>query len=79
MAMWCVRGDEPSQTLLHRTRLSRVMVPLGTQLTEASERRRTRWPGKEAATRLELKIGRLAVNDDFDKNRYAGSARATNS
>lgn len=32
-------------------------------------------PGHEAATRLEFKLGRLAVVDDFDRNRYANSAR----
>jgi hypothetical protein len=53
---------------------ARFMVPVGPQVT-AVERAQDQIPGTEAATRLELKVGRLAVNDDFDKNRYAGSTR----
>jgi high affinity Mn2+ porin len=52
----------------------RFMVPLGSEVT-AVERAQDQIPGKEAARRLEFKIGRLAVSDDFDKNRYAGSTR----
>jgi high affinity Mn2+ porin len=53
---------------------ARFMVPLGPEVTPV-ERAQDQIPGTEAATRLEFKVGRLAVNDDFDKNRYAGSAR----
>jgi len=53
---------------------ARFMVPLGSQVTPV-ERAQDQFPGTEAATRLEFKIGRLAANDDFDKNRYAGSTR----
>jgi high affinity Mn2+ porin len=53
---------------------ARFMVPLGPQITPV-ERAQDQVPGTEAATRLELKVGRLAANDDFDKNRYAGSTR----
>jgi high affinity Mn2+ porin len=52
----------------------RFMVPLGTGLTHL-ERAQDQVPGREATTRLEFKVGRLAVDDDFDKNRYAGSTR----
>ncbi len=52
----------------------RLMLPLGASVT-AVEHGQDQIPGTEAATRLELKIGRFAVNDDFDKNRYAGSTR----
>ena len=52
----------------------RFMLPLGPEVT-AVERGQDQLPGTEAATRLELKIGRLAVPDDLDKNRYAGSTR----
>ncbi len=53
---------------------ARFMVPLGPGVT-AVDRGQDQVSGHEAATRLELKVGRLAVNDDFDKNRYAGSTR----
>jgi high affinity Mn2+ porin len=53
---------------------ARFMLPLGAQ-TAAVARAQDQIPGSEAATRLELKVGRFAVSDDFDKNRYAGSAR----
>jgi high affinity Mn2+ porin len=52
----------------------RFTVPLGPEVTRV-ERTQDQVPGTEASRRLELKIGRLAVNDDFDKNRYAGSTR----
>jgi high affinity Mn2+ porin len=32
-------------------------------------------PGTEASTRLEFKVGRMALPDDFDQNSYAGSPR----
>ena len=53
---------------------ARFMLPLDSAVVRV-ERAQDQVPGTEAATRLELKIGRLAVNDDFDKNRYAASAR----
>jgi high affinity Mn2+ porin len=53
---------------------ARFMLPLGAA-TSAVARAQDQIPGTEATTRLELKVGRLAVNDDFDKNRYAGSTR----
>jgi hypothetical protein len=53
---------------------ARFMLPLGSELTKV-EAAQDQLGGTEAATRLEAKIGWLAVNDDFDKNRYAGSTR----
>jgi hypothetical protein len=53
---------------------ARFMLPLGAP-TATVARGQDQIPGTEAATRLELKVGRFAVSDDFDKNRYAGSAR----
>jgi len=53
---------------------ARFMVPLGGRLTHA-ERSQDQVAGNEPATRLEIKAGRMAVNDDFDRNRYAGSTR----
>lgn len=52
----------------------RYFIPLGDGV-ETIERSVDHIPEQEAATRLEFKIGRFAVNDDFDVNRYAGSAR----
>lgn len=53
---------------------ARFMVALGPEVAPV-ERAQDQIPGTEATTRLELKIGRMAVNDDFDRNRYAGAAR----
>ncbi|MFI4869262.1 MAG: carbohydrate porin [Steroidobacterales bacterium] len=53
---------------------ARFMLPLGDSLT-AVDRGQDQIPGPEAATRLELKIGRMALPDDFDQNRYANSPR----
>src|SRR5260370_35015947 len=32
-------------------------------------------PGREPVARLEVKLGKLALTDDFDQNRYANSTR----
>ena len=53
---------------------ARFLLPLGGG-TAAVERAQDQLPGQEPTTRLELKIGRMAVSDDFDRNRYAGSTR----
>jgi hypothetical protein len=53
----------------------RLMLPLAPGTTRV-ERAQDQVAGTEAATRLEAKIGLMAANDDFDKNRYAGSTRA---
>ena len=53
---------------------ARLMLALGTE-TSRVERTQDQIPGAEAARRLELKAGRMALPDDFDRNRYAGSAR----
>jgi high affinity Mn2+ porin len=53
---------------------ARFMLPLG-DAVESVDRGQDQIPGTEAATRLELKIGRMALPDDFDQNRYAGQAR----
>jgi hypothetical protein len=52
----------------------RLMWPLGGATVDVA-RSQDQIAGTEAATRLELKIGQLAVSDDFDHNRYAGAAR----
>jgi len=53
---------------------ARFMLPLGDEVT-AIDRGQDQIPGTEAATRLEFKIGRMALPDDFDQNRYASAAR----
>jgi len=52
----------------------RFMLPLADGVT-AVDRAKDQIGGGEAATRLEMKVGRMAVNDDFDNNRYAGDPR----
>ncbi len=52
----------------------RLMLPLAPGATRV-ERAQDQIAGTEAATRLELKAGLMAANDEFDKNRYAGSTR----
>jgi hypothetical protein len=52
----------------------RYFLPLGSEVIPVA-RSEDHIPGLEPATRLEVKVGRLALNDDFDLNRYAGSAR----
>src|SRR5579875_2106466 len=39
------------------------------------ERAQDQLPGSQAARRIEVKLGKMAVNDDFDRNRYANSTR----
>jgi high affinity Mn2+ porin len=53
---------------------ARFMLPLGSEV-ERVARGQDQIPGTEAVRRLELKVGRMAAPDDFDRNRYAGSAR----
>jgi high affinity Mn2+ porin len=52
----------------------RWTVPLGSETT-AVERGQDQLPGNEATKHIEVKAGLMAVNDDFDKNRYADSTR----
>ena len=56
-------------------KFARYVVPL-TEATHAVEHAQDQLPGHEADTRLEFKIGTMAVPDDFDKNRYANSTRS---
>ncbi len=53
----------------------RLMLPLGDEV-QTVERAKDQIGGGEASRRLEFKLGRMAVNDDFDNNRYAGDPRA---
>src|SRR3984893_16416056 len=52
----------------------RFMLPLGDAVAPVA-RGQDQIPGTEASTRLEFKLGRMAVPDDFDQNSYAGSPR----
>lgn len=52
----------------------RWVLPLGDE-TSAVERGQDQLPGHEAVKHIEVKIGLMAVNDDFDKNRYANATR----
>jgi carbohydrate-selective porin OprB len=53
---------------------ARFMLPLGDEVA-AVDRSQDQLRGTEAVTRLEFKIGRMALPDDFDQNRYAAAAR----
>ncbi len=52
----------------------RYSVPL-TEATHKVERAVDRLPGSEADSRIDIKLGRFALIDDFDLNRYANNTR----
>ncbi len=52
----------------------RYLIPLS-PATEILTRSMDQLPGAEAASRVEIKAGRLSVADDFDQNRYANNTR----
>jgi high affinity Mn2+ porin len=53
---------------------ARFMLPLSGELAPVS-RGQDQIPGTEASRRLEIKVGRLSVTDDFDRNTFANAAR----
>ena len=53
---------------------ARFMLPLSDQVAPVT-RTQDQLPGTEAVRRLELKVGRLSLADDFDRNSYANSPR----
>jgi len=53
---------------------ARFMLPLSGERTAVS-RAQDQMPGNEPTRRVEIKIGRLAVSDDFDHNSFANSTR----
>lgn len=55
-------------------RYLRYVLPLGGESLHA-DRAQDQLPGLEPSVRLEIKLGTLALGDDFDRNRYANSAR----
>jgi len=68
-------GSEQLKKEFYIARLyARFMLPLGGDAARV-ERGQDQIAGTEAAHRVELKVGRLSVADDFDHNRYAGAAR----
>lgn len=52
----------------------RYVLPVGDE-THTVERAQDQLSGDEADRHFEFKLGKFAVSDDFDKNRYANSAR----
>ena len=67
-------GGSLSKTAYVARRYLRWTLPLGEQ-REAATRSQDQLPGLEPTRYIEVKLGKLAVSDDFDKNRYADSAR----
>ncbi len=55
-------------------RYLRYVLPLGDETGEVA-RAQDQLPGREAVHRFEVKLGKMAANDDFDRNRYANSTR----
>lgn len=55
-------------------RFLRYVIPLG-DAAHNVDRAQDQLPGQEADRRLEFKLGKIATNDDFDKNRYSNSSR----
>lgn len=52
----------------------RYFVPL-IPIDDPRERTQGQLPGPMASSRVEFKLGKMAVTDDFDQNRYANSTR----
>ena len=67
-------GGTLSKTAYVARRYLRWTLPLGDERA-AVTRGQDQLPGAEAARHVEIKIGKMAVSDDFDKNRYADAAR----
>lgn len=67
-------GGSLGKTAYVARRYLRWTWPLG-EASDAVARAQDQLPGQEANRRLEVKLGKMAVSDDFDKNRYADSAR----
>ncbi|GAB2544383.1 carbohydrate porin [Rhodanobacter koreensis] len=67
-------GGTLSKTAYVARRYLRWTLPLDDG-RELAKRDQDQLPGEEATRRIEIKLGKMAVSDDFDKNRYADSAR----
>ena len=53
---------------------ARYLIPLGSA-RDTAERGQDQLPVTEPTTRIEIKGGKWALNDEFDQNRYANSTR----
>jgi high affinity Mn2+ porin len=53
---------------------ARFLIPLG-PARDTVARGQDQVPGVEPTTRIEIKAGKFALNDDLDQNRYANSTR----
>jgi high affinity Mn2+ porin len=67
-------GGMLSKTAYVARRYLRWTLPLG-DATAPTKRAQDQLPEQQATRRIEVKLGKMAVSDDFDKNRYADSAR----
>ncbi|MEP7096752.1 MAG: carbohydrate porin [Dokdonella sp.] len=67
-------GGSLSKTVYVARRYLRWTLPLGDE-TRPTERAQDQLPDQEPTHRTEIKLGTMAVSDDFDKTRYADSAR----
>jgi high affinity Mn2+ porin len=67
-------GGTLSKTAYVARRYLRWTLPLGDG-HESVQRDQDQLPGEQATRRIEIKLGKMAVSDDFDKNRYADAAR----
>jgi len=52
----------------------RYLIPLSPEMTPV-ERGMDQLPGKDPVSRVEIKLGKLTLTDDFDQNRYANNNR----
>lgn len=67
-------GNLPKRFYIAR-KFVRYLIALPGSGTKVAERTQDQLSVPEPTTRIEIKAGVLAANDDFDLNRYAGSTR----
>ena len=67
-------GNLPKRFYIAR-KLVRYLIPWPGSATKVADRGQDQLPGPEPSTRIEIKLGVMAANDDFDLNRYANSTR----
>ncbi|HXR90087.1 MAG TPA: carbohydrate porin [Steroidobacteraceae bacterium] len=67
-------GNLPKRFYVAR-KFIRYLIALPGSTTKVAERAQDQLSVPEPATRIEIKAGVLAANDDFDLNRYANSTR----